>query len=229
MTTVCRAKIGSSVKLGRVRTRASNTAFKAMRSSVMWTVLMVNPGVRVGSVKAKDEGNTPFRNLKVLIAWRSSVICTAFTGVICKARGSSVNVNDVPEELAAVNVAVTVMSAFTVTVQGPVPLQPPPLKPPPLKPAKVESLAALACRVTEVLDVKLSEQSAPQLILVPVTIPLPDPALLMVRVNVGETCVPLTCLVAPPPPVNVTFAKKDEIDVELKRTVMVVLALASSE
>ncbi len=39
----------------------------------------------------------------------------------------------------------TVVSAFTMTVQGPVPLQPPPLKL-----AKVEPAAAAAVKVTEV-------------------------------------------------------------------------------
>jgi hypothetical protein len=42
-----------------------------------------------------------------------------------------------------VNAAVTVVAAFIVTVQGPVPLQPPPLHP-----VKVEPVAGVAVRVT---------------------------------------------------------------------------------
>ena len=52
---------------------------------------------------------------------------------------SSVNVS-----LLRLKVAVTVVSALTVTVQFPVPLQPPPLQP-----EKTEPLAALAVKVTE--------------------------------------------------------------------------------
>jgi hypothetical protein len=44
-----------------------------------------------------------------------------------------------------VNVALTVVDAFIVTVQGPVPVQPPPLQP-----AKVDPLAPLAVSVTTV-------------------------------------------------------------------------------
>jgi hypothetical protein len=44
-----------------------------------------------------------------------------------------------------VNVALTVVDAFIVTGQGPVPVQPPPLQP-----AKVDPLAALAVNVTPV-------------------------------------------------------------------------------
>jgi hypothetical protein len=43
-----------------------------------------------------------------------------------------------------VKVAATVVGAFIVTVQGPVPVQPP------LQPVKVDPLAALAVRVTTV-------------------------------------------------------------------------------
>jgi hypothetical protein len=43
-----------------------------------------------------------------------------------------------------VKVAATVVGAFIVTVQGPVPVQPP------LQPAKVDPLAGLAVRVTTV-------------------------------------------------------------------------------
>ena len=77
-------------------------------------------------------------------------------------------------------VAVTVVSAFTVTVQVPVPLQPPPLQP-----ANTEPPAGVAVKVTEVPELKDFEQVAPQstpegLL---VTVPLPVPPLETVRVK----------------------------------------------
>jgi hypothetical protein len=96
-------------------------------------------------------------------------------GVTCKIRGSSVNMNGATEK-----VAVTVVSAFTMTVQGPVPLQPPPLKP-----AKVEPGSDAAVKVTEVPLSKDAEQVLPQVIPLGllVTVPLPTPALVTVRVR----------------------------------------------
>ena len=73
-----------------------------------------------------------------------------------------------PERL---KVAVQVLSAFIVT-------PPSEQSTSPLKPAKVESAAGVPVRVTEVPMVKVSEQSAPQLIpagvLVTVPFPVPD-------------------------------------------------------
>ncbi len=67
-----------------------------------------------------------------------------------------------------------------VTVQVPVPVQAP------LQPAKVEPLAAAALRVTEAPALNAAEQVAPQLMPVGllVTVPLPLPALLTVRLKV---------------------------------------------
>lgn len=74
-------------------------------------------------------------------------------------------------------VAVTVMLEETVTVQLPVPEQPPPDQP-----AKVEPELAAAVNVTLVPEFIVSEQSEPQEIPVPVTVPEPVPALETVRV-----------------------------------------------
>jgi hypothetical protein len=71
------------------------------------------------------------------------------------------------------NVAVTVVSAFTVTVHTAVPPQPPPLHP-----ENVESEAAAAVRVTLVPATIVSEQSLPHVIPlgVLVTVPVPVPS-----------------------------------------------------
>ena len=84
-------------------------------------------------------------------------------------------------KLGVVKVAVTVVAAETVTVQVPVPEQPPPVQP-----VKVEPAAGAAVRVTAVPLVKLAEQVAPQLMLTGelVTVPLPVPAGVTVRVKV---------------------------------------------
>jgi len=80
-----------------------------------------------------------------------------------------------------VKVAVTVVAAEIVTVQAPGPEQPPPLQP-----LKVEPAAGAAVSVTAVPFVKLAAQVAPQVI--PpgelVTVPLPVPAEVTVRVKV---------------------------------------------
>jgi len=80
-----------------------------------------------------------------------------------------------------VNVAVTVVAAEIVTVQAPVPEQPPPLQPP-----KVEPAAGPAVSVTAVPLVKLAAQVAPQSMPAGelVTVPLPVPAGVTVRVKV---------------------------------------------
>ena len=84
-------------------------------------------------------------------------------------------------KVGTVNVAVTVVAAETVTVHVPVPEQPPPLQP-----LKVEPAAGAAVRVTAVPPVKLAEQVTPQLIPAGelVTVPLPVPAGVIVRVKV---------------------------------------------
>ena len=72
----------------------------------------MTPGVSVES--EKEKAPRPLFDLRVLMASHNSVIYTAFTGVICEARGSSVNIIE--------KVAATDLSAFIVTVQMPVPL-----------------------------------------------------------------------------------------------------------
>ena len=78
----------------------------------------------------------------------------------------------------SVNVAVTVVSALSATVQVPVPVQPPPLQP-----VKVEPAAGVAVRVTAVPTVNEAEQVAPHEM--PegalVTVPLPVPVLVRLR------------------------------------------------
>src|SRR3989344_807026 len=91
------------------------------------------------------------------------------------------------EGVAISNVAVTVVSAFSVSVQ--VPACPAgggvPLHPPPLQPAKVEPLAGVAVRVETVPGVTPeTEQVAPQLMEPPVTVPVPVPAFVMEREKV---------------------------------------------
>jgi hypothetical protein len=82
-----------------------------------------------------------------------------------------------------VNVAVTAVSAFMVTLQVPVPEHPPPLHP-----AKSESEFLDAVRVTEVPVLKPAEHVEPQLIPVGelVTVPLPVPAFVNVRIYLLE-------------------------------------------
>jgi hypothetical protein len=74
-------------------------------------------------------------------------------------------------------VAVTVVLEFKVTVHVPVP-EHPPLD----QPAKIEPLLAEAVKVMLVPELVVSEQSEPQEIPVPVTVPEPVPDLETVRV-----------------------------------------------
>src|SRR5207247_2109293 len=89
--------------------------------------------------------------------------------------------------------AVTVVVAFKVTEQVPVPKQPPPLQP-----VKVEPVAGVAVSVTNVPLSNEAEQVAPQSI--PggseVTVPLPVPALLLVRLTVWRLKVAVTVVAA---------------------------------
>jgi hypothetical protein len=83
-----------------------------------------------------------------------------------------------------VNVAFTDMVPFTVTVHGPVPVQPTPLQP-----AKVDPAAGVAVSVTDVPAVTDSAQSAPQLmpagLLTTVPVPVPDLVTVTVYEDVG--------------------------------------------
>jgi hypothetical protein len=76
-------------------------------------------------------------------------------------------------------VAVTDWAVLMVTVQVPVPEQPPPLQPP-----KVEGAIGAAVSVTGVLYEKANEQVEPQITPTGllVTVPLPVPFLLTVRI-----------------------------------------------
>src|SRR5207253_3581355 len=99
----------------------------------------------------------------------------------------------VSAKVGRAKVAVTVVAALRVTVQVPVPEQPPPLQP-----AKMEPAAGAAVSVTAVPLVKLAEQVAPQLIPTGalVTVPLPVPAGVTVRVKVWSVRVEVTAVPA---------------------------------
>src|SRR3989344_6482240 len=86
------------------------------------------------------------------------------------------------EGVAMSNVAVTLVSAFSVSVQVPVPEHPPPLQP-----AKVEPEVGVAVRVETVPGVTPeTKQVAPQLMEPPVTVPEPVPVFERVRVKVVD-------------------------------------------
>jgi len=99
----------------------------------------------------------------------------------------------VSAKVGRLKVAVTVVAAETVTVQAPVPEHPPPLQP-----VKVEPAAAVAVRVTAVPLVKLAEQVAPQVMPAGelVTVPLPVPAGVTVRVKLCRVKVAVTVVAA---------------------------------
>src|SRR2546428_13031883 len=92
-------------------------------------------------------------------------------------------------KVGRVKVAVTVVAAFSVTVQAPLPEQPPPVQP-----VKVEPAAGGAVSVTAVPAVKLAEPVAPQVI--PAgeagAVPLPVPARANARVEVWGVKVAVT-------------------------------------
>jgi hypothetical protein len=79
----------------------------------------------------------------------------------------------------ALNLALMVVWFRTIVVQLPVPLQPPPFQPENFEPAAGE-----AVRVTAVPLATGCEQSVPQLMPGPATVPVPVPTLLMVRAKV---------------------------------------------
>src|SRR5213080_4433646 len=99
----------------------------------------------------------------------------------------------VSAKLGRLKVAVTGVAVETVTTQVPVPEHPPPLQP-----LKVEPAAGLAVSVTAVPLAKLAEQVAPQVMPAGelVTVPLPVPAGVTVRVKVCGVKVAVT-VVAP--------------------------------
>jgi hypothetical protein len=125
-----------------------------------------------------------------------------------------------------VNVAVTVVAAFTVTTHVPVPLHPPPLHP-----VKSELGVGAAVSVTTVPALYDSVQSPPQLIPAgfDVTVPVPVPALATVRaccvrLNVAVTVTFTSTVITqvpvpehPPPdqPVNVELADGVAVSVTL--------------
>ena len=73
-------------------------------------------------------------------------------------------------------VTVTLLALFMVTTHEPLPVHDPD------QPVNVEPAAGAADKVTVVPEVMLAEQVAPQEIPPPVTVPLPEPALVTVRV-----------------------------------------------
>jgi len=83
-------------------------------------------------------------------------------------------------EKIGVKVAVTVVAAETVTVQGPVPVQPPPLQP-----MKTELVPGVAVSATAVPLAKLAVQLAPQLISPGMLVTVPLPLGLTASVKVG--------------------------------------------
>src|SRR5262245_42283227 len=145
-------------------------------------LIIVAPGVSVGSVQAAAV--SPLRVRAALTAVRSSVMCTAFITVVPATSGLSVNV-----VVARVKVAVTVVAAFKVTTQVPVPVHPPPLQP-----VNVEPVDAEAVRVTTVPPVNAIEHPVPQLMPAGelVTVPLPVPAFVTVSANDDCTKVAVT-------------------------------------
>jgi hypothetical protein len=100
-------------------------------------------------------------------------------------------------------VAVTVVAAFTVTTQVPVPVQPPPLQP-----VKVDPPVGAAVKVTAVPLENDAEHVVPQEIPAGllVTVPVPAPALETVSVELFETPVPVASLATvSPSAVKLTF------------------------
>jgi len=114
--------------------------------------------------------------------------------------------------------AVTVVGAFTVTVQVLVPVQPP------LHPVKVEPAAAAAVSVTEVPLANDAEQVAPQEMPAGllVTVPLPAPAFDTVKVELVDPPVPVTSReTVSPSAVKLTLVLATAVLVGAKRTVTV--------
>jgi hypothetical protein len=115
--------------------------------------------------------------------------------------------------------AVTVVAAFIVTVQVPLPVQPPPLHP-----VKVEPGAAAAVRVTAVPSANEAEQVAPHEMPAGllVTVPLPAPALKTVSVEPVATPVPVTRRESvSPSAVKLTLVLAADVLVGVNRTVTV--------
>jgi hypothetical protein len=128
---------------------------------------------------------------------------------------------------ATLKVAVTVVAAFTVTAQVPVPLQPPPLQP-----AKVEPAAGEAVSVNAAPGVTVSEQSLPQLMPAGelATVPEPVPPFATVSVTGAAVAEPVTArVVVSPLAVKVTLVAKVPAAVGAKRMVTTWLAPAARE
>src|SRR5262245_41497415 len=119
--------------------------------------------------------------------------------------------------------ALTVVSAFIVMTQAPVPEQPP------LQPVKVEPVAGVAVNVTWVPVAYEATHAVPQLMPVEllVTVPAPAPDLLTVSVGPIGTPVPVTSLeIESPSAVKITFTLCVVRLVGVKRTVTVWVAPA---
>ena len=118
--------------------------------------------------------------------------------------------------------AVTVVAAFMVTVQEPVPVQPPPLQP-----EKVEPAAGAAVRVTTVPVVNDAEHVAPHEMPAGllVTVPLPAPDLDTVSMEPVDTPVPVTSRdIVSPSAVKLTLVLVVVVLVGVNRTVTVAVA-----
>ncbi len=93
------------------------------------------------------------------------------------------------------NVAVTALAAFMVTVHEPVPVHAP------LHPAKADPAAGVAVSVTELLAAKFAEHVPPQSMPVgeDVTVPLPVPSLVTARLKlpVGVAVAALEAVLSP--------------------------------
>src|SRR5205823_3532695 len=119
-------------------------------------------------------------------------------------------------------VAVTVAAAFTVTVQGPVPVQPLPLQP-----VNVDPAAGAAVRETDAPVVKGAEHVAPQEMPAGllVTVPVPVPDFETVSVELADTPVPVTSRDSvSPSAVKLTLVLAAAVLVGVNRTVTVAVA-----
>ena len=119
-------------------------------------------------------------------------------------------------------VAVTVVAAFSVTAQVPVPVQPPPLHP-----VNVDPAPGVAVRVTTLPFANDAEHAAPHEMPAGLlaTVPLPAPALETVNVDVVDTPVPVTSRDAvSPSAVKLTLVLAVVVLVGANRTVTVAVA-----
>src|SRR5207249_9066834 len=119
-------------------------------------------------------------------------------------------------------VAVTVVAAFSVTAQVPVPVQPPPLHP-----VNVDPAPGVAVRVTTLPFANDAEHAAPHEMPAGLlaTVPLPAPAFETVNVDVVDTPVPVTSRdTVSPSAVMLRFVLATPLEVGVNLTVTVAVA-----